>query len=135
MGHNEGITHHYIADGNSTAITHHLNPVLDVKKAQLHMRAYPLQTISDKFLVWCNYCTNVNDPGTGIYKAVSERSIHRISLVGTHRMPIEVRSKFRDIVKPGVRQGGTANPRSSVGWKIRVEYQYHTRSWITHMHG
>ena len=27
MGHNKSITDHYIADENSTAIIHHLNPV------------------------------------------------------------------------------------------------------------
>ena len=36
-GRNEGITHRYIVNGNSTAIIHHLNPILDVKNARLHI--------------------------------------------------------------------------------------------------
>ena len=36
-GHNEGITHRYMVDINSTAIIYYLNLALDVKTAQLHI--------------------------------------------------------------------------------------------------
>ena len=36
-GNGKGITHHYVANRNSDAIIHYLNPVLDVKNATLHI--------------------------------------------------------------------------------------------------
>ena len=42
QGNSKGISHHYIVDGNNTAIIHHLDPTLDVKNDQLHIvHAHP----------------------------------------------------------------------------------------------